>query len=240
MAKLQYFNDIMLKTKIIIIFLFLSSLVFSQIQSDTSWVEDDFVKDTTANWHIGFTIGLSTQLLSYASNASSGVGDSILLKSSYPAAGVVVGIVVDHDYSDKLWLRTGLLFNIAKLNVNYNYNNEDHSYFFNYSSMEIPLWLQYAFKRKNRGLSWGSGVKLTMDVSRLEDVDNRLFKLRKLNLMLGTGPSFRWHIKSGYWVNLYMALNMNVNNFFVNGNDIYNQSVKSGRLWQLQLLLALN
>ncbi len=217
--------------------------IFSNLSSqdiDSSYIDDDFIKDTTAIWHIGFSVGGIAQSLLYSANNEALVADSISISAGKPNTGFAFGLIVERDFSDKLWLRTGLNINISKMNINYIYKEKPIDYNFNYSTLELPLWLQYAFKTKQRGWSWGAGIKPSLDITHAVDYNNRLFDIRKTTILVGTGPSRRWQLNSGRWVNISLAINIGIFNIFKETNNIYNNSISGGRPWQLQMLLSLN
>lgn len=224
---------------IFIIFSILYIDAFSQ-DVDSTYIEDDFIKDTTSIWHIGFSLGGMAQGMLFTSDNESFTRDSISSNSSKPNSGFAFGLIVERDFSSKLWLRTGLNINISKMNISYIYKENSFNYNYNYSSMELPLWLQYAFKTKQRGFSWGAGIKPSLDISHAVDYNNRLFEIKKATLLIGTGPSMRWQLPSGNWVNLSLGLNIGLLNVFKDVNNIYNNSIQSGRPWQVQMLISLN
>lgn len=228
-------------TKVLIIFILslLCLRVFAQ-EEDSTYYEDDFIKDTTSTFHIGFSLGVIAQAMFYTGNENSIYGDSISFSRSIPNGGFSIGVMVERDFSSKIWLRTGLNINISKMNISYVYKENLINYNYNYSTLEIPLWLQYAFKTKQRGLSWGAEVKPSFDISHAVDYNNRLFEIRKTTLLLGSGPSMRWQLPSGNWLNFSLGFNIGILNVFKDVDNIYNNSIKSGRPWQIQMLISLD
>lgn len=225
-------------TKALIIFILsLLSLTSIAQEEDSTFYEDDFIKDTTSTIHIGFTFGGLSQAVIY--NASNNV-DSLSISNSKPSLGFTFGIIVERDFSDKLWLRTGVNINISTMNISYKYNSISSNYYFNLSTLEVPIWFQYAFKTKQRGLSWGAGIKPNLDISRTIDYNNRLFEIKKATVLVGTGPNTRWQLNSGRWINLSLTFNIGLFNVFKTADNIYNNSIKSGRPWQFQMLISLD
>ncbi len=231
----------MRKSLIIISILIFPIIAFSQYDDDedSSYYKNDYVKDTTSTFHIGFAGGANIQSLFYSKNENSQYSDSIIYTSSTPQIGYTFGIVIEKDLSDKWWFKSGVYVSVSKLNLNYDYNGQTN-YTFNHSTLEIPLWYQYAFKDIRKGGSWGMGIKGSFDISRSEDRDRRIYEMHRAELLLGTGPTMRWQMGSGKFINLSLGINVSVFNLFDNNNNIYNQTMNWGRRWQLQVLLALD
>ena len=222
------------------LFLIITSIiVFGQEETDSTYFDEEYSKDTTATFHFGFTVGGVFQGLLYSENKSNFDNDSVKLTGTTPQTGFCVGVILDKDFGEKLWLRTGVLLNISKLNLQYEYKDKEN-YTFSYSTLEIPIWLQYAFKNKRKGLSWGAGVKGTIDISKKSDRALRTFKLNKYELMLGTGPAMRWELPSHSMINAQLAFNIGLLNIFDKADNIHSRAVDSGQRWQIQLLLSLN
>lgn len=231
----------MRKSLIIISFLVLPFLAFSQNDDDedSSYYDYDYVKDTTSTFHIGFAGGANIQSLFYSKNEGNLYSDSISYSSSTPQIGYTFGIIIENDFSDKWWFKSGVYVSISKLNLNYSYRNQTN-YTFNHSTLEVPLWFQYAFKDIRKGASWGMGIKGSFDITRSEDRDRRLYEMHRAELLLGTGPTMRWQMGSGKFINLSLGINASVFNLFAENNSAYNQTMNWGRRWQLQILLALD
>ncbi len=227
----------MAKIIMYILFSFLSVTILAQDIDSNDYI-DDFVKDTTSTLHIGFSIGGFSQTMLY--NANKQNNDSISPSPGNPNIGITIGLLVEKDLTQKLWFKTGLNINISKININYKYKGINNNYNFNYPSIEVPIWLQYAFKTKQRGWSWGAGIKPSLDISHAVDFNNRLFEIKKTNLLIGTGPTKRWQLNSGHWVNLSFAFDIGLLNVFKNVDNIYNNSIATGRPWHFQVLLSID
>ncbi len=206
----------------------------SNIENDSLY-DDDYV-DTVSTLHIGFTGGGVVQGLFYKENNSN--NDSINIIGSSPNTGFSLGLYLDKEINKKLWFRSGVFISISKLNLEYKYKAKQNNYTFNYSTLEIPFWLQYAFKSKKKGLSWGAGAKASMDISRSEDIDNRLFKLKSFDLSIGTGPNYRINLVTANKIDLSLTLNFGILNLMDSSSSIYNQSIEAAFRWQLQFLIG--
>lgn len=209
------------------------------IEEDSMLYEDYYV-DTTKSIHIGIEVGGNVQSLFYSINSDYEHSDSILFNGSTPSIGYTIGLSFAKDISDKLWLKSGIYISISKLNIKYDYQNSNNNYSFNHSTLEVPFYLQYSFKNRREGLSWGTGFKASIDITRDEDIEARLFKLNTFDLLLGTGPNYRWKLISGNSVDLSIMLNVGLINIIGENSSIYNQSLNAGHRWQLLFLLGFN
>lgn len=234
----------MVKSILIICFFWIPLLSFSQIddelEEDSAYFEDDFIKDTTSTTHIGFVIGGISQGVYYKVNTNISEADSLSFDKGKPNVGFMLGLIYDKDLSDRLWLRSGLFVSVSKLNITYDYQNSHHNYYFNHSTLEVPFWLNYAFSDLRKGLSWGAGLKGSLDISKKEDKNDRVFKLNAAELLIGTGPGMRWQLGSGNLINASLGFNVSVFNLFTDNSNNYNQSIDSGRRWQVQLIFGIN
>lgn len=227
----------------VICFLCISFVAYSQedYEEDSTYYEDDFSRDTTSTKHMGFFIGLTSQaLLITPSNPEENKDDSISFNSSSPEVGFVLGLVFDKDLGDRFWLRTGTIISISKLNINHEHKEVTEDYTFNYSTLEIPIWGQYAFKHRRKGLSWGAGFTPSIDISKRVEVNTRLYELSRMDLLFGTGPGFAWDLPTGSIVNLALVFNVGLTNLFTDSDNGYNRSIDQGRRYQIQLLLGIN
>jgi len=211
----------------------------SSIEDDSMFYEDYYV-DTTATIHIGFSGGGVVQGLFYKENTAYQFNDSIIFQGSKPNAGFSLGLYLDKDINEQLWLRTGLFVSVSKLNISYDYQKQNIKYNFNHSTLEFPIWVQYAIRNKEKGLSWGLGLKASIDISRSEDVDVRLFELNSFDMAIGTGPNYRFELISGNKVDLSMSFNVGIINLITDNKSVYNQSVMFAHRWQLVFLLGFN
>jgi hypothetical protein len=211
-----------------------------QKDEDSTYYEDDFVKDTLSTAHIGFVAGGNIQSLFYTVDKQSTVVDSLQYGNNSPKMAFTFGLVFDKEINDKWTYRTGLWISISQLNMQYIYRNVAVDYSFNYALLEIPLEVQYAFKSNKKGLFWTAGVKASFDITRGDDLLLRNYDMKKFNLLLGTGPGFRWQLSSGNRVSTATSFNLGIINLLTDDSQLYNQSLNSMHLWQIQLLLGIN
>ena len=231
----------MSKSFLLIVLIILSLGSFAQQDNDSLYYDDYYTKDTNSTTHFGLSVGLVMQGLIYSSNNTDCIGDSISAIGSKPNIGYNIGIVFDKDLSKKLWIHTGFQINISKLNLRYTINGDEVDYDFTYSTVEFPLWLNRSFNNKSEGMAWGGGLSPSFDISKKSDQTLRNFTLNKFEILLGTGPSWRWRLPSGSFLNANVVFNIGLFNIFEsNANSAYNNAVKSGRRYQLQFLVSLN
>ncbi len=232
----------MSKSFLLIVLIILSLGSFAQQESDSLYYDDYYTKDTNSTTHFGLSVGLVMQGLIYSTNNTDCIGDSISVIGSKPNIGYNIGIVFDKDLSKRLWIHTGFQINISKLNLRYAINGNEVDYDFTYSTVEFPLWLNRSFNNKSEGMAWGGGLSPSFDISKESDQTLRNFTLNRFELLLGTGPSWRWRLSSGSFLNANVVFNIGLFNIFDsnNANSAYNNAVKSGRRYQLQFLISLN
>ena len=225
----------------ILLVLFLKVFSLSaQEDYDTTYVED-LSLDTNKLRHMGLGVGTFMHGLVFTNLNINNTNDSINIISTEPQKGVCVGIIIERDLGERLWFHSGIYVNISTLNINYSKNNIVNNYKFNYSNLEIPLWLQYSFKNKRRGLSWGGGISPSIDITRVQDKDLRNFKLKTMDLLIGTGPNLRWMLPTGAYLNIGLRINFGLINIInKNSSSIYNQEIDSSHRWQTTLLVSIN
>ena len=212
----------------------------AQSEEDSAYYED-YTKDTNSVFHFGFIMGGSAHGLLYSDDNDLAKTDTFNILNSKVQFGLSIGIIIEKDFSEKLWLRSGVHINLSKLNLDYMYRNEHINYTFNYSSLEFPIWLQYSFKNKRRGLSWGGGFTSSVDITRKSDKKVRDISFNSFDLLVGTGPSWRWMLPSGSYLNTSLVLNIGVLNFIDESSEkVINQYIVSTHRWQLQLFISLN
>ena len=240
-CKTNTYNLPMPKSLVIFVFIFINIGLFAQQNTDTTYVDDYYTKDTNATSHFGLSIGSVVQGLLYSSKNSDCIGDSVSIIGSKPSYGFNIGIVFDKDITQKLWIHTGLLINISKLNANHSIKGADMEYSFSYSTLELPLWVQRAFKNKRQGLSWGAGITPSFDISKMSDKTLRHYTLKQYELLMGTGVSYRWHLPSGSYFNANLVFNIGMFNIFdTSVNSPYNNGVESGQRYQILFLISIN
>ena len=231
----------MSKSFLLIVLIIISFRGFAQIEDDSTYVDDYYSKDTNSTTHFGLSIGMVMQGLLYTPNITDCINDTISIIGTNAKIGYNIGIILDKDLSEKLWLRTGIQVNISKLNMRYSIRDEVYDYSFTYSTLELPIWLNRLFNSNSEGMSWGLGLSPSIDISKESDRILRDFSLNRFELLLGTGPSWRWQLPSGSYVNTHMVFNIGLFSIFdSDASNPYNNSVNSGRRYQLQFLISLN
>lgn len=212
---------------------------YAQVQDSVIFEIDDLHKDSLSATHLGFGAGFLMQTLWV--NANPSFGDSIQFSTSSPQTGYCLGLVWNGDLSDKMWIKSGLILSISKFNINYDYRLKPHSYYFNYSTLSIPFWIERATQSKRKGFNYGAGFHSVLDISKIEDFDNRIFKMQRLSMDLGIGMGYRWELSTGKRVNLALNYHFGLLNLLDQKQDsFYNQSLKSIFNNQLQLFLSVN
>ncbi len=212
----------------------------AQEDYDTTYV-DDFSIDTNKVIHTGLGIGTFMQGITYADLNSNYSYDSLSITGTKPQKGISVGILIERDLGERLWLHSGIYINISTLNISYSQDDVINNYSFNYSSLEIPLWLQYSFKNKRRGLSWGGGISPCFDITKVKEKDLRHFQLNNIDLLIGTGPNLRWMLPTGAYINIGLRINFGLINIMdKTSSSIYNQKIDYAHRWQTTLLVSIN
>ena len=231
----------MSKSFLLIVLIILSLGSFAQQENDSLYYDDYYTKDTNSTTHFGLSVGMVIQALIYSTNNTNCICDSISAIGSKPNIGYNIGIVFDKDISKKMWIHTGFQINISKLNLLYSKSGNEVDYSFSYSTLEFPLWLNRSFNNKSEGMAWGGGLSPSIDISKKSDRTLRDFTLNRFELLLGTGPSWRWQLPSGSFVSTNLVFNIGLFNIFdTDAKSVYNNVVKSGRRYQIQFFISLN
>ena len=231
----------MIRTTYIFFLLLIFLTSMAQDYSDSTYYEDDYTKDSNSTFHFGLSIGVVAQGLIYKENISNCTCDSLNINGASINSGYNIGIVFDKDITENLWFHSGIQINISKLNINYKNKLKTIDYTFSYSTLQVPLWGQYAFKNKRRGLSWGGGITPSIDISKQSDRELRDFTLNRFELLAGTGPSMRWVLPSGSFLNTSLVFNIGTYNIFKNSStSIYNETMESGLRYSIILIFSLN
>ncbi len=237
----SYKNYFPMSKSLLILVLFFNLLNLSAQEDYDSTYIDDFKLDTNKTRHIGLEIGTFMQGIVYTDLNTNNANDSLSILSSEPQQGFCVGIIIERDLGERLWLHSGININISSVSIKYSLNDNDVDYNFNYSTLEIPLWLQYSFKNKRRGLSWGGGISPCIDITKVKEKELRNFHLKNMDLLIGTGPNLRWMLPTGAYINIGLRVNYGLINIIdKSSTTIYNQKIDYAHRWQTTLLVSIN
>ncbi|RLD65239.1 MAG: hypothetical protein DRI84_07195 [Bacteroidetes bacterium] len=209
-------------------------------ENDTSFFVPAFERDTNARVHVGAIVGLHLQGINYKVNQDPIFTDSISNWSSNNNIGFSFGIIVDTRLTAHLSLESGLHIMISKLQLNYRYKDKDYEPVTNYSTLQVPAWINYAPKIQNNRFHYGAGAIFTTDISRRDEKYNRNILLNEVNLLVGIGFGYRMRLPSLSNLNFDLQLHYGLLNLVADDENYYNQAVDNINIWDISLYISMD
>jgi len=227
---------------LLLILIMSSSMAFAQeeLESDTSYYSPMFERDTTARMHVGVKVGTFLQGINYYENTNNLVADSFSNWSSDNHIGFLFGINMDIKLSPRLSLGTGLDIAISRISMKAKMGNSQLDDYTNYSTLQIPAWLNFSPKQKPNRLHFGGGAIFATDISKRDERYNRLIRLNSINLMLGLGVGYRIQLPTKSNLNFDLQLHYGILNLVSDEDNIYNNSLSSMYLWEIAFFVSMN
>lgn len=238
------FNCIMKRT--LLIFILITTCVLGLkaqeevIDNDTNYYVSPFDRDTNARVHIGAILGIHYQGIDYQVNSEPIYADSVNNWSSDNHIGFSFGIIVDVKLNDHFNLESGVHVMISKLQLNFTSNATDYEPITNYSTLQIPAWINYAPKVTASRFFFGTGLTYTTDVSRRDEKYNRNILLSQSNLMAGVGVGYRMRLPSLSYVNFNLQFHYGLLNMVAKSDNYYNQAIDKINNWDISLYISMN
>jgi len=238
-----YLRNMLRYITIFLVFLF----AFSQVQaqgyydeSDTSEYIPAFERDTSSRVHAGAIGGLHYRGVVFKANSNPQYSDSVGNWNNDPQIGFSFGIIVNTRLNDHLDFVSGLNFMVSKLQMSFTRNGENIDQFTNYSTLQIPLWLNYAPKKKANRLYFGLGTILTTDVSRRDEKLNRTILFNGFNMLVGSGVGFRKRLPTYFNLNFELQVHYSLLNLVADEPNYYNQAMETLKIWDISFYISID
>jgi hypothetical protein len=230
----------------ILVFLLLTGFV-SPVQAQDYYDETDsseyipaFERDTTARVHAGAALGLHYRGITFSANPDPVFSDSIGNWSSSPQAGFSFGIVVDTRLSKHLNFVTGMNIMISKLQMSYTQSGVDFDQYTNYSTLQLPLWLNYSFSTRPDHFYLGFGGILTTDISRSDEKINRTIIFNNIGFLVGGGLGYRKRLPTYFNLNFDLQLHYSLLNLVADEANFYNEAMDIIKIWELSFYISID
>ena len=208
------------------------------IESDTSEYIPAFERDTNSRVHAGAIMGLHYRGLLYKENPA--LSDSIGNWSNTPHIGFSFGIVVDTRINQRLDFVSGFNIMISKLQMNYTFRGKDESFITSYSTLQLPLWLNYGLRKTPNRMYIGFGTILTTDISRRDEKLNRTITFNNFNMLIGAGIGYRKRLPTYFNLNFELQAHFSLINLIQNKDNFYNQVLNNMNIWEVSFYISLD
>ena len=232
-----------MKRTLILLFLSFHFLIgFSQVieEADTNFYTPMFDRDTNARVHVGVRLGAHMQGISFVLNDQFIYKDSISNWSSENQLGFSFGLLLNAKLTPHWNLESGINVLISQIKLYAEVDGERLERSTNYSTIQLPAWVNYAPKVKSNRMYFGGGAIFTADISKIEDKINRVVQLSPLNIMVGVGMGYRMQLPSKANVNFDLQLHYGLINMVSKDDNFYNNAMKQVNLWEVSFYVSIN
>jgi hypothetical protein len=209
-------------------------------ETDTSEYIPAFERDTNARVHAGAIAGLHYRGITFKANSDPLYSDSIGNWSSTPQIGFSFGIVVDTRLTDRLNFVTGVNIMISKLQLGFSFNGSDYDQYTNYSTLQLPLWLNYSFSTKPDHFYFGLGGILTTDVSRSDEKINRTITFNNVGFLVGGGVGYRKRLPTYFNLNFDLQVHYSLLNLVADDPNFYNEAMDIIKIWEVSFYISID
>lgn len=225
---------------ILIIFSSVKSYAQDYSDEDTSFYEPMFERDTLARLHIGVKVGALMQGVVFKANTAPLYADSINSWGSTNQIGFIFGIAFDIRLSPHWHMETGTDFAISSIKMSAQQNSGVIEERTNYSTVQIPFWINYAPKLKSRRMHIGGGAIVAADISKRVERYGRLIQLKPINLMVGLGVGYRMQLPTKSNLNFDLQVHYGLLNLVTDDDNFYNNAMDALNIWEVSFFVSLN
>ena len=208
------------------------------IESDSSEYIPAFERDTNSRVHAGAIIGLHYRGLFYNENPA--LSDSIGNWSNTPHMGFSFGIAVNTRINQRLDFVSGFNIMISKLQMDYTFRRKDESFVTSYSTLQLPLWLNYGLQKIPNRMYAGFGAILTTDISRRDEKINRTITFNNFNMLIGAGIGYRKRLPTYFNLNFELQAHFSLINLIQDKDKFYNQVLDNMNIWEMSFYISMD
>ncbi|MCK5857355.1 MAG: PorT family protein [Bacteroidales bacterium] len=207
---------------------------------DTNYYSPMLERDTLRSTHVGMKVGGIVQGVKYKANASKEYTDSIGSWSSQNRLGFMFALILEIKLNPHWNMETGMSIVSSKIGIKAHHELETVDGTSNYSTLQIPVWINYSPKVAANRMYFGVGANFAVEISKRDERYNRLIRYNGTNMLVGVGMGYRFQLPSKANLDVGVQLHYGLLNMVDDVDNYYNDAMTSMNNWDVTFYIAIN